>query len=104
MSNAEVKVGDLVDWRDLKRGHVTRVGRGTLYATFETTSGHRPVNGPFCEFRKHVETTSVRIGQYVIRAPFGEPGKVLVESSGEQMVTEEARLEGWLSKFWNREF
>lgn len=103
---SEFKKGDRVDYRDLRNGEVVRVGRATLWASFQTIHGNRPVAEPLSEFRHHVPQTEFRVGEFLLRRPGSRDSKVQIHwgRTGEMMETEQAVLESYLMKFWARMF
>lgn len=107
MSITEIKRGDRLDYpaRDLKNGEVVRVGHATVWLVFTLAGGAAfPITASPDELRPHLNPSRVKVGEFLIRDVCD--GKVFIESvlTGEVMQTEEARLETWLAKFWNKEF
>jgi len=100
------KRGDRVDFRGHRNGEVMRVGRATVWALFQTCHGSFPTCGPVGEFRRHVPSTAVQVGEYVIGTVCGHEDKVQLHlvTTGEMMETDIAQLESWLAKFWRKEF
>jgi hypothetical protein len=96
------KVGDVVDLREHRAGHVVRVGRGTVWADFETAHGKLRLAAPIQDFRI-ITPTRLQVGAFTIN--HGAPGQVWISrAGGEAMETHETKLAEALEAFWAREF
>lgn len=104
MSTTALRVGDRVDWHGFRDGEVKRVGLGTVWADFDTGAGRVEFAAPKHEVKPaRASCDSVKIGAFMLQR-LGNGRVYLRRGAGEGMETDEARLEGWLEKFWHREF
>lgn len=99
-----LQVGDRVDWREVRDGRITRMGLATAWVEEQTPAGTRRHVAPLHELKPaRASCDSVRVGVFTLRS-LGRGRMYLRRGPGEGMETDEAKIEGWMEKFWTKEF